>query len=320
MRYIITGGTGLVGKALVELLVREQHEVVVLSRTPEKYATNLPAEVKLVRWDARSAEGWSHYADGAKAIINLAGENLAGESFFPSRWTDERRKRIRQSRLESGAAVIEAVNAVQNKPEVVIQASAVGYYGPQSDEEIDENSPPGTDFLAQICVDWENSSKGVEDAGVRHVSIRTAGIVLSTSEGALPRLLLPFKFYGGGYFGNGQQWYTWIHPADIAAGIYFLANHPEASGPVNMVSPQPMRNKDLAKTIGKVMGRPSWAPVPGFAMRLAFGDVTSVVLTGQKVLPRRLEEFGFQFQFPKAEDALEDVINNEEENSKEPVS
>jgi uncharacterized protein (TIGR01777 family) len=306
MRIIITGGTGLVGRALANSLISEGHEVIVLSRAPER-ATYLPAGVRVKRWDARTADGWGALADGARAIVNLAGESLAGEGFFPSRWTSNRRDRIRESRLNAGQAVVQAVEAATEKPDAVIQASAIGYYGPHGDEELAEESPPGDDFLAKVTIDWEGATAAVASMGVRHVPIRT-GLLLSSEGGALPRLLLPFKLFAGGPMGSGRQWYSWIHMADMVRAIRFLIENVDAHGPFNLTAPNPVTNAQLGRIIGSVTRRPYYMPVPGPALRAAFGEVSTVVLDGQRVLPGRLAEQGFQFKFPEAGEALRDIL------------
>ena len=308
MRVIITGGTGLIGSALAANLAKDGHETIVLSRNPARHAGKFPQGVQILPWDARSASGWGHLADGADAIVNLAGENLAGTGFFPSRWTAERKRRIRDSRLNAGKAVVEAVEAASLKPRVVIQASAVGYYGPLGDEIVDESHPPANDFLGQLCQAWEASTRAVETMGVRQAAIRTAGIVLSPTSGALPLLMLPYRLFVGGPLGDGKQWYAWIHPADEVAAIRFLIEMEDASGPYNLASPEPLTNAQFGQTLGRVLGRPSWFPVPGFALRLLFGEVASVVLTGQRVIPKRLQEAGFTFQFGNLESALRDLL------------
>jgi uncharacterized protein len=309
MRVIITGGTGLMGKILVPELYQNGYEVVVLSRNPASHSNSFPAQVQLHGWDARSADRWGHLADGAGAIVNLAGENLAGYGFFPKRWTESRKTLIRESRLQAGQAVVEAVSAAEKKPAVVIQASAVGYYGPLGDEIVTEDHPPADDFLARICVEWEDTTRAVETMGVRHLAIRTAGFLLSKDSGALPRLILPMKLYTGGPMGSGKQWYTWIHPVDAARAIRFLIENESVKGPVNLVSPEPLRNKDFSKAVGAALGRPSWLPIPGLAFDLAFGDVASVVLTGQRVVPARLQETGFSFDHTEAVEAIKDLLN-----------
>lgn len=301
MRVIITGGTGLIGRALAASLAGDGHEVIVLSRDSRRH-TDLPAGVQVERWDGRTAAGWGPLADGADAIVNLAGENIGA-----ARWTAERKERIRRSRLDAGRAVVEAVAAAGRKPRVVIQASAVGYYGPRGDEELSEEAPPGEDFLALLCVEWEASTAAVEAQGVRRAVIRS-GLVFSTAGGSLPRLLLPFRFFVGGPLGSGRQWYSWIHIADEVAAIRFLIANEAARGPFNLCAPNPLTNAELARVIGRVMGRPSFLPTPAFALRLAFGEMAAAVLTGQRVVPARLLQLGFSFRFPTAEAALRDLL------------
>jgi uncharacterized protein (TIGR01777 family) len=309
MRVIITGGTGLIGNALINEMQQSDYEIIVLSRSPEKYRGQFPEAIRLIAWDARTAEGWGHLVEGARAIVNLAGENLAGKSFLPAPWTPYRRQIIRESRLNAGRAVVEAVEAAKEKPAVVIQASAVGHYGPQGDEIIVENHPPADDFLASVTIDWEKSTQPVEAMGVRRAVTRIAGIVLSTEEGALPRMLLPFKLFVGGPFGSGKQWYSWIHPKDEARAIQFLIENEPASGAFNLAAPNPLRSRDFAKAIGRAMNRPSWFPVPGLPLKLALGDVSSVVLTGQRVVPKRLTDLGFEFLYKDAETAIRALLN-----------
>jgi uncharacterized protein (TIGR01777 family) len=307
MRAVIAGGTGLIGRALSENLIADGYEVVILSRSPER-AANLPGGIQVAAWDARSANGWQHLANGAAAIVNLAGSNLAGAGFFPSRWTTERKQVIRDSRVWAGQAIVEAVEAATVKPGVVIQASGVGYYGNTGDQEVSENAPPGTDFLASLAAnDWEPSTSAAEEMGVRR-AIARSGAVLDEKEGALPRLLLPHRLFVGGPMGSGKQWLPWIHLQDEARAIRFLIENEAASGPFNLVAPTPITNGEFGKAMGRVLGRPSLIPVPGFAMKTAFGDVSSVVLEGQRALPQRLVEMGFTFRFPEAESALEDLL------------
>ncbi|MDA8217570.1 MAG: TIGR01777 family oxidoreductase [Dehalococcoidales bacterium] len=301
MRVVITGGTGMVGRALSADLMAAGHEVVVLSRHPWAHP-NLPPGVHAVRWDARSAAGWGQVADGAGAIVNLAGASLA-----KGRWTADRKRTIRESRLNVGLAVAQAVEGATPKPRVVIQASAVGYYGPQGDEEITESHPPGHDFLARTCVEWEASTAPVEAAGVRRAIIRS-GLILDAKDGALPRLALPFRFFVGGPLGNGRQWYPWIHIADEVAAIRFLIENETASGPFDLTAPDPVNNAAFARILGRVLRRPSLFRVSAFPMRLLLGEMSTTVLTGQRVLPHQLQEAGFTFRFPEIEAALHDLI------------
>ena len=301
MKVIITGGTGLIGSALASSLVEENHEVIVLSRAPMK-ADNLPPAVQVVEWDARSAKGWGHLADGADAIVNLAGENLA-----EGRWTDARKERIRHSRLNAGRAVVEAVEGANNKPQLIIQASGVNYYGTRQAGEIGEDAPPGDDFLADICIEWEASTAPVEEMGVRRVIIRTSP-VLSTEGGAVPRMLPPFKMFVGGPVGSGDQGFSWIHLADAVAAIRFLLENPAASGPFNLTAPNPVTNAHFSQAFGKALHRPAFMPVPGFMLKLIYGEMATVILEGQLAVPVRLTELGFTFQFPHIEGALQELV------------
>lgn len=308
-RIVITGGSGLVGRALTKILVADGFDVVILSRSPQK-VQNLPQNARAIRWDTETADGWLDEADGAAAIVNLAGPNLAGQGFFPQRWTEERRHYLRQSRIDAGKAVVDAVERAENKPGVVIQASAIGYYGARDDEILDEDAAPGDDYLARLCVDWENSTRPVEAHGVRRAVVRS-GLVLSTEEGSLPRVILPYKLFVGGPFGSGDQWWSWIHLHDEARAIRFLLENDEAQGAYNLTSPNPKTNDDFGRTLARVMGRPHLIPVPGFAMRAAFGEVSMVVLEGQRVLPRRLQELGFTFEYPQLEAALRHLFRQD---------
>jgi uncharacterized protein len=302
MRVIITGGSGLIGRNLAVDLLKDGHEVIVLSRDPQRRSGNLPQEVRLEQWDGGSAQGWGHLVEGAGAIINLAGENI-GER----RWTETRKQAIIESRLNAGKAVSAAVQQAKHKPGVVIQISGVGYYGSQADEVITEESAPAEDFLSQIAQQWESSTAPVEQAGVRRVVVR-CGVVLSLEGGAFPRMLMPFKFFVGGPLGNGQQWISWIHLRDEVAGLRFLMENPQASGVYNLTSPYPLKNADFERAIGQTMHRPAIIPTPAFAIRLLFGEMAITVLEGQRVRPERLEQEGFVFHFPRIEEALRDLL------------
>ena len=305
MRIIITSGTGLIGRALAAELAGGSHEVIVLSRAPER-AASLPTGVRAERWDARTAEGWGALADGAGAIVNLAGESIAGAGFIPSRWTAERKRRIRESRLNAGRAVVQAVESASVKPRVVVQASGVGYYGPRGDEELTEEASPGQDFLARTAIEWEASTAPVESLGVRRAIIRS-GAVFSTKGGALPRLLLPFRLFVGP-FGTGRQWFPWIHIADEVRAIRLLIENDSARGPFNLVAPDLLTNAEFSRVLGRVMRRPALIRVPAFALRLPLGEMSIVLLEGQRAVPRRLQDSGFTFRFPKAEVALRDLL------------
>ncbi|MCA9954524.1 MAG: TIGR01777 family oxidoreductase [Anaerolineales bacterium] len=306
MRVIITGGTGLIGSALAKNLAADGHEVISLSRNPAKHT--FPQGVRGVEWDSKTAVGWGHLADGVDAIVNLAGAPIAGTGLFPSRWTAERKRRIRQSRIDAGTAVTEAVAAATNKPKLIVQSSGIDYYGNvPSDKVITETSPHGRGFLADVTVDWENSTAEVEAMGVRRVIIRT-GIVLSMESGALPITVLPFKFFAGGPLGSGEQWWPWIHLDDEVRAIRFLLEDDSASGPYNLCTPNPLKNKDFAKKIGQVMNRPAFFPTPAFALKLGLGEIAAIVLDGRRAIPQKLQSEGFEFKFPTAEAALRDIL------------
>ncbi len=301
MRIIISGGTGLIGSALAGNMARDGYEVILLSRK-EQPVEGLAPGILLQKWDGRSAQGWGKFADGADAIVNLAGENLSA-----GRWTTRRKRMILESRVNAGAAIVEAIQQANDKPRMLIQSSAVGYYGPSETELFSEDDPPAKDFLAGVCQAWEASTQPIEDLGVRRVVVRT-GVVLSSKAGALPRMLLPFKFYAGGPLGSGQQWLSWVHVEDEVRALRFLIDTSQARGVFN-ISAKPATNRQFAQTIGKVMHRPAFFPVPSFIIRLAFGEMSTVVLDGQRVSAKRLSDLGFQFRFSEVEAALRDLLD-----------
>jgi uncharacterized protein (TIGR01777 family) len=301
MRVIVTGGSGLIGRALVPRLTAEDHEVIVLSRNPQR-VKGLPEGARAEGWDGRSTQGWGPLVDGDTAVINLAGENIAS-----GRWTESRKKRILESRVDAGRAVTEALTRSKKTPKVLLQASAVGYYGPTGDREVTESSPAGEDFLALVCLAWEGATRAVEDAGIRRIVLRT-GVVLSSEGGALPKMSLPFRFFAGGPAGGGDQYVPWIHIQDEVEAILILLQQEELSGPFNLTAPDPVTNAQLGKQLGAVLHRPSLLPAPAFALRAVLGEMADVLLTGQRALPRRLQEAGFTFRFPRLAAALEDLL------------
>jgi uncharacterized protein len=301
VRVIITGGTGLIGRALTHSLSADGHEVIVLSRNPRRSAVE-PDAARVVAWDGSTGEGWGSLMEGADAIVNLAGENIGG-----GLWTASRKQRILDSRLNAGQAILQALKRADRKPRVLVQASGIGYYGAHGDEPLTESDPPGHDWLAQVAVAWEGCTQSAEALGVRRVVIRTAG-VLDSKEGFLPRMLIPFRLFVGGQLGGGQQWLPWIHLADEVRAIRFLIDQPQASGVFNLTAPVGVRNAEFGRTLGHVLGRPSLVPAPAFALRLALGELSSLVLGGQHAIPSRLTELGFTFRFPDLEPALRDVL------------
>lgn len=299
-RVIITGGTGLIGRALSTSLVDDGHRVIALSRHPES-RRSLPQGSQIARWDARTATGWEHLADGADAIVNLAGAPL-------DRWWTPRYKRIiRESRVNAGSAVVEAVEQAASKPAVVIQASGIGRYGPRGDEIVTEETGPGSGFLGETALAWEASTAPVEAFGVRRAIIRS-GVVLSTQGGALPLMMLPFRFFLGGALGSGDQWLPWIHIEDQVRAIRFLIQNPAAQGPFNVTAPNPVTNAEFSRRLADAMDRPAFFRVPAFAIRLALGEMSTVVLNGQRAVPKRLLSLGFSFRFPELKKALNNLI------------
>lgn len=302
MRVIVTGGSGLIGRALVESLIAHEHRAVIVSRNPDRL-TGLPDGVEAERWDAADAARFAEIATGADAIVHLAGESIAS-----GRWTAERKRRIRDSRVRATTAVASALGQVENGPRVLLQGSAVGFYGPRGDEVVDEGAMPGSDFLAEVCRDWEAASAAVEERGVRRAILRT-GVVLARDGGALPRMALPFKLFGGGPVGSGDQWLPWIHLADEVEAIRLLLESSQAAGPFNLTAPEPVTNRELAKALGRALGRPSFVPTPGFVLKLALGEMSTIVLDGQRAVPRALLDLGYAFRFERIADALADIYD-----------
>jgi len=302
MRVVITGGSGLIGSALARELGAAGQDVVVLTRDAGK-AGALPAGVRAVQWDGKTAAGWGSLLDGDTVLVHLAGESIAS-----GRWTEERKRRIRDSRVGSGKAVLQAIREAAVKPRALLQGSAVGYYGPHGDEVIREDAAPGDDFLAGVCKEWEASTAEAEALGVRRAILRT-GVVLTREGGALPKMTLPFKMMVGGPLGNGRQWLPWIHLADEVGAIRFLAESAEARGPFNLTAPNPVTNRELAGILASVLHRPGFMPAPGFALHLALGEMADMLLNGQRVVPSRLQELGYRFQYPDAEPALRGLLD-----------
>lgn len=295
------------GSHLTDSLLADGHEVIILSRSPSKYRSDVKPGVQLVEWDAKTGAGWDHLITADTAIVNLAGEPLDGNGFFPRRWTTERRRIIRESRINTGKAIISAVEHASALPRVLIQQSAVGYYGYDREAVFTEDDPPASDFASQVLVEWEATTEPLEAMGVRRPVTRT-GLLMHPESGVMPRLLLPFKLFAGGPMGSGKQWYSWIHIADEIGALRFLMETDGLTGPFNLTAPNPVRNKEFAQTLGKVMKRPSIMPVPGPALRLAFGKVADLALEGQRVIPERLLKAGYNFRFEHLESALLDLL------------
>jgi uncharacterized protein (TIGR01777 family) len=304
MRVIITGGTGLIGRSLVTLLARQGYEIVVLSRDPALAAQMFRQlglkTIRAVGWDARTAQGWGELITGESAIVNLAGASPAHW-----RWTRAYRARILESRLRAGAAVIQAIECC-GPPGVLLQASAAGYYGDQGQQIVTEQSPPGQGFRAEVCQAWEASTA---QATTRRCILRT-GLVLDTHAGAFPPLLR-FARMLGSRLGDGHQWIPWIHREDVARAIQFLIEQPALSGPFNLCAPEPATNRDFICAVQRVLKRFPVFPLPALALRVLLGALSTVMLDSQRLLPQRLIEAGFQFDYPQLEPALRHLLLGE---------
>ncbi|UCF17132.1 MAG: TIGR01777 family oxidoreductase [Phycisphaerales bacterium] len=302
MRVVVTGATGFIGSALCREL-QGSYEVVALSRDAEKALRSVGDSARVVEWDGRTAGSWACEFEGALAVVNLAGDNVAS-----GRWTESKKSSILRSRLDCSRAVAEAVKRAKAKPKVVVQASAIGYYGNRADEELDEKSGPGAGFLSDVCRQCEAFAAEFEGMGVRCAVIRT-GVVLGRGGGALVRLMQPFRYYLGGHIGSGRQWFSWINLEDEVAAIRFLMEHEGMKGAFNLTSPQPVTMKEFCRQLGRAMGRPARLAVPGFVMRLALGEMArEMLLGGQKVLPRRLLDAGFEFKFSEVRGSLNSIL------------
>ncbi len=302
MKIVIAGASGLIGRHLTNALLRAGHTITCLTTRPvAPNQTTDPAFVK-VHWDGTTAGDWIRSLDVAGAVINLSGQSLSS-----GRWTETRKQSLRSSRLNSTRSLVEAIRTSRKKPSVLINASAVGYYGPVESGDVAEDSPAGTDFLASLCAEWEREAMAAEPLGVRTVTIRS-GVVLDPGGGALRRLVLPFRLFVGGPLGNGAQWLPWIHREDQVRAILFAIERTELSGPVNLVAPDVVTMSEFSRTLGRVLRRPSIMSVPGFALRILLGEMATIVLTGQRAVPRKLLQAGFRFLHPTLPEALSSLL------------
>lgn len=294
MHVVIAGGSGFLGRPLAARL-QQDRTVKILTR---RARADHPDEVA---WTPDGSAGeWSRVIDGAEAVVNLAGENIGDR-----RWTSTRKVALRESRLRSTASLVAAINAVSTPPRVLISASGVNYYGPHGDEPVDESTPPGHDFLAALCVDWERAAQHAR-ARTRVVITRN-GVVLHSSGGVLKKMALPFTFGVGGVVGSGRQYTSWIHRTDWIELIVWLIEQSGLDGPFNATAPGSATNREFSYALGRAMHRPSLVPVPAFALRLAVGELAELLLTGQRVVPTRALTSGFTFRFPTIEAALTDL-------------
>jgi uncharacterized protein (TIGR01777 family) len=306
MRVFVTGGTGLVGKRLVHYLLQRGDTVVVLTRRYGPARQMFGPECQLVEGDPMQAGEWMSAVPDCDAVLHLAGENV-----FARRWNAAFKQMLFDSRIRSTQNVVEALRRqplrVDGQAKVLVNASAIGYYGPRGDEELAEDSLPGDDFLARLCIEWEKTARSVSSAGVRCAVVRV-GVVLDKEGGALAKLLTPFKLFAGGPVGSGRQWMSWIHHADLV-GLFLLAlDNPEATGPLNGTAPNPVTNRDFSTILGRVLHRPSFVWTPGLALRMRLGEVANLITTGQKVIPKRALGLGYSYRYPSVEAALAELL------------
>ncbi len=302
MKLAVTGATGLVGGALCQNLIQAGHQVVALARNPEKAREKLPT-VEVVAWDATSGHPPIEALEGLDAVVHLAGEPVAA-----GRWTSQRKRMIRESRVAGTRNLVEGLSHCQNPPKVLVSASAIGYYGTQGDGLLEETNHPGNDFLAELCQQWESEAKRATDSGVRVVLVRS-GLILAREGGALPRMLPPFKMCVGGPLASGTQWMSWIHIKDELEAIRYAIEHDEIEGPLNLTAPNPVTNEEFSRTLARVLRRPAFFRVPGFVLRLLLGEIAeTLLLKGQRVLPKKLEQSGYQFSFSNLSRAFEDLL------------
>ena len=292
MHVVITGASGLVGGALIGKLREHSVPVTAISRNPRAHTA-----LSGVNW-----AGWDGLTDavaGAAAVVHLAGEGIVDQ-----RWNSARKAELRQSRIDTTRAVVQAIQASGEKPGVLISASAIGYYGSRVERESTEAAAPGDDFLARLCVDWEAEAQG---SGVRTVNARI-GVILATQGGALPRLLMPFKLGLGGPIGRGQAWWSWVHIDDVVGAILYAIERNDVEGAINLTAPKPVRNAEFSRALGRALRRPALMPVPSLALKLMLGEGAGVLLASQRILPTRTLDLGYRYQFADIDAALNDLV------------
>ncbi|OGQ27531.1 MAG: TIGR01777 family protein [Deltaproteobacteria bacterium RIFCSPLOWO2_02_FULL_50_16] len=304
MKIILSGGSGFIGKALVEHFKKGGHQIVLLTRNPSSLHPLAGNGIHIEVWDGRQRGPWAQHVNGADIIINLAGERLVSQ-----RWTEKQKYKILRSRIEATQALVEAVEHSSTKPTLFINASAIGYYGPLSKETATEDFPKGEGYVADVCELWEQEAHPVERWGVRLVLLRLGG-VLGKSDGWLKKMLPSFQYFLGGALGSGRQWLSWIHLEDVVKSVQFIIEHHDLDGPINLTTPYPVTMNECAKTLGRILHRPSCFKVPGFILKLALGEMSEIILTGQKVLPQKLLNHGYSFSYPQLEPALIHILKD----------
>ncbi len=302
MKVAITGATGFVGSRLVEKLQKQGHQPLILTRNREAALKAFPA-MEVVTYTPTESSSWQDAIAGCDALVHLAGEPIA-----QNRWTAKQKEEILNSRKLSTQKIVEAISKANPKPTVLVNASAIGYYGTSETASFEETSPSGNDFLAEVCQAWEAEAQKVKEAGVRLVILRL-GIVLGDG-GALAKMIPPFQLFAGGPIGTGRQWFSWIHRDDLVNLILEALTRSDLEGVFNATAPNPVRMSELCQTLGETLNRPSWLPVPGFALEALLGEGSKLVLEGQQVLPKRTTSYGFKYQYPTVKEALAEILTS----------
>ncbi len=301
-KIIVTGATGLIGKECCLRLIERGYHVTIFSRDPDAARQKVHTAHEFIAWDAVEDGPWASALDGAHGVIHLAGASLTGK-----RWSPDYKQEIYRSRIIGTRGLVQAMRVAGNKPQVFVCSSAVGYYGFRDATVLDEYADPGQDFIARMCVDWEAEALGAQVSGIRTVVART-GIVLATNDGVLPQIVGLFKRRMGGFTMPGIQWFPWIHIDDIVGLLLFALENDRISGPLNGTAPEPQTNQAFANTVGRVYGSASWLPVPGIVLKLLIGEVADTLIHGQRAVPQKAQEAGYQFKFLTAENALQDLL------------
>jgi uncharacterized protein len=301
MNYMISGGTGFIGKAVLRSLADEPCTIKVLTRSKRPDEALGHAMVRYVPWDGRTQGAWCTEMATADVVINLTGRNL-----ISGRWTGKVKRELLSSRIEPVAALVQAMRDAEKKPSLFISVSAVGHYGDTGDMDADEQAPAGNDFLAHLTREWEARASEAARLGVR-TAIPRMGIAFEKNGGALPKMAMPFEFFAGGYVGSGRQWVSWIHMHDLVRALLYPIGRESLSGPYNCASPKPVRMKELCEAIGRTLNRACWTNLPSFALKAVLGEAAGTLLTGQRAIPRRLRAEEFQFHYENVDDALQNI-------------
>jgi uncharacterized protein (TIGR01777 family) len=302
MQIVMTGGTGFIGRPLCASLCQEGHQLTLLTRRREDAQRLCGSTVTAVEWNGREAGAWEHCLEGADAVVNLAGAPIAD-----GRWTEARKRLLTESRVLTTRLLVEAMSRRSSKPRTLVSASGIGYYGASDDRILDESAARGQGFLADLCLAWETEARRASECGVRVVMLRT-GMVLEQDGGALPKMLLPFRLFTGGPIMPGTQWVSWIHRRDHIGLTQWALTTPSVSGPVNVVAPEAVTMNRFCEGLGRVVHRPSWLPVPGFALSLALGELGTLMTKGQRVNPAKALSGGYVFHYPTLEPALRAIV------------